>query len=348
MLSPQNRTIGHRGSRTGLREAGSRRNLRSSASRNAIRATTPTPTSPNGASGSQVGVASPLNPHRTGSGNNSSANNAGGSGPLGTSLVEEAMAGSGPRPPPPRLQRYTHEEISRMGANMIMRRMEEVRRIEEARRQATSGLNAEGSGSAPTRPNASSHWRTLSAGDESAQILRRLTGRRDVGAAASGSGSGSTAATVNSTSSLVPGEETGVGGVLKNGLAESPVSSPLSSPLLSSPVTMFTPRRDQAVSGSGPTWGASSLFIAGDSSPGSLPVTQRLFGHDTPTRSSSGPSVIGSGSGATAATAAGSSTATTTSRPRLGVGIGTGGAGGPIFVIRGGTDPGPGSTSGES
>ncbi|KAF8416700.1 hypothetical protein EV426DRAFT_709585 [Tirmania nivea] len=335
MLSSQNRTIGHRGSRAGLREAGSRRNLRPSASRNAMRATTPTPTSTNGASGSQVGVASPLNPHRTGSG--PTANNLGSAGPSGTSLVEEAMAGSGPRPPPPRLQRYTHEEISRMGETMIMRRMEEVRR------QAALGLNAEGSGSAPTRPNASSHWRTLSAGDESAQILRRLTGRRDVSAAASGSGSGSAAATASPTSPAAAGEDTGAGGVLQRGFAESPVTSPLSSLLFLSPVTPFTPRRDQAVSGSG---SASSPLVVGES-PSPLSMTQRFFGYDAPTRSSSGPSAIGSGSGVTTAAAAGPSTTNTTSRPRLGVGIGTGGPGGPIFVIRGGTDPGPGSTLGD-
>ena len=320
------RNVGHRSSRSGLREAGSRRNLRPSASRNAMRCTPPRPSSPSCVS--PAAVASPLNPNRTGSG---SAHTGGAPCNIGTSLVEEALSNASPRPPPLRIPRYTHEEISRMGETMIRRRIEEL-----IQAQAQQGVPA-GTGNNTTpvgprsvlRPLASSHWRTLSAGDEPVQAVRRVNGRRDVGAAGSGSGSGSGPVGSYDNGNTNANGGTNGSGLLQNGLVESPLSSPLSSP-----VTPLAARRDHPASSSGTT---TSLLSVTDS-PSLQPISLTVAG-----RSSSGPSTAGSGSGPGAGTIGGPNggTGTVPRAPRLGVGIGTGGSGGAMWIIRGGVDPEP-------
>lgn len=327
-FSAQARNIGHRSSRSGLREAGSRRNLRPSTSRSAVRCITPRPTSPNCVHGSLATVASPLNPSRTGSGN---IHIGGTPCTTGTSLVEEALANVSPRIPSMRSPRYTREEISRMGETMIRRRREELIQA-QAQQGVTSGIgNSTPAGPRSiSRPLASSHWRTLSAGDEPVQAVRRVNGWRDVGTAGSGSGP---VGNHDSGSTTSANGGMNCGGVLQNGFVESPLSSPLS-PL--PPVTPLATRRDHPGSSSGTV---NSLFSATDS-PSLQPISLTGSG-----RSNSGPNTAGlgsrpgSGSGAAGGPNGGMGAVPRT--PRLGVGIGTGGSGGAMWVIRGGMDPEP-------
>ena len=374
-LSPAaHRRIGHRGSRAGLRETGSRPNLRATASRNALRSTTPRPSSPGALQSPQVNIGSLLNPNRTTGGGASS--NAGGTNgnSTGTSLIEESLAaGAGTRIPAiARVPRYTREEISRMGENMINRRRAELiqaqqNMIQQEGRSVGTGpgvgtLLGRGLGSL-TRPLASSHLRTLSGGNESpsatvvAPPIMRRGNRRDVGAVVGGSGTSSNSSSggtlgVEGGGSGCGGSAGGSGGpqlqpgfqesspaataprasIVGLQMTESPLSSPVSAPLS----TMSSPPMSppQVFLRRETISGPASPYALGDSSSPSL-STGRNVGGGVGT---SGVSGTNTGGVAPASPSGGSGSAIR----RLGVGIGSGGAGGPIWVIRGATDAEPG------